>query len=184
MGNIVLFLTPPGIGLLSVVGLGCLMFCKDEAYYKHLVRTAVVFITAFVLYFGGIILLDSFHLTWRNAPAAVLCGVLLVSGWMGITFTLVCLLPREWKGVPAALRWAFKGAVVLFAAVVLLVTLWIGPIGIAFVYGESERVVEYQGPLLLEKEEGFMSEYYSYYEYHGPLVRGTERIFNVEDAVK
>lgn len=184
MGNVVLSLTLPGMGVLAIAGVGCLIFCKEEENYKHLVRTAVVFVTAFVLYFGGIILLDSFHLTWRNAPAAVLCGVLLVSGWMGITFTLVCLLPQEWKGMPAVLRWVFKGAVLLFAAVVLLVTLWIGPIGIAFVYGESERVVEHQDRLLLEKEEGFMSEYYSYYEYHGPLVRGTERIFNVEDAVK
>ena len=48
--------------------------------------------------------------------------------------------------------------------------------GIALVYGNSERVVKYQGQTLLEVDKGFLDPWYSCYAYCGPLVRGTERV--------
>lgn len=177
-----------GFWLLALTGTGCLIRCRGKRR-RWLAWTAAVFLTAFVLFWGGIFLLDRFGLIWRNAPAAALCVVLLLSGWTGIVLTLACALPMEWPNVPLILRRLAKGLVVLSAAVVLLVTLWIGPMGIAFVYGGSERVVEYHGPLvdyqdqlLVERMEGFLSPDYSYYPYRGPLFRGTKRIFNVADA--
>lgn len=110
--------------------------------------------------------------------------MLLLSGWAGIILTLACALPMEWPNVPLILRWPAKGLLVLCAALVLLMTLWIGPLGIAFVYGDSERVVECQDRRLVERREGFLSPDYSYYAYHGPLVRGTERILNTVDPIE
>lgn len=143
-----------------------------------------MFLGALALYFGGLILLGFFQLTWRNLPALILCTVLLLSGWAGIILTLACALPMEWPNVPLILRWPAKGLLVLCAALVLLMTLWIGPLGIAFVYGDSERVVECQDHRLVERREGFLSPDYSYYAYHGPLVRGTERILSTVDPIE
>lgn len=170
-------LTLPGCGVLAVAGLFCLL-CGKGKYHRYLVWAAAAFLGASALYFGGIFLLGRFDLTWRNAPALILCAVLLISGWVGIALTLTCFLPMEIPGLPPILRRASKGLAVLSAAVVLLVTLWIGPMGIAFVYGDSEQVVEYRGQLLVERAEGFLSPDYSYYARCGPLFRGTERLWN------
>lgn len=170
-------MTLAGCPLMALAGLGCLFFCKGKER-RRLTWAAGVFLSALALFFGGMVLLGFFDMTWRNLPAAVLCGVLLVSGWAGIVLTLACLLPMEWKEVAPVLRWASKGVIVLFAAVVLVVTLWLGPMLLAFAYSGGERVVEYQGQTLLEVDEGFLDPCYSYYPYHGPLVRGTERLYS------
>ena len=39
--------------------------------------------------------------------------------------------------------------------------------GIALVYGNSERVVKYQGQTLLEVDKGFLDPWYSCYAYCG-----------------
>lgn len=166
-----------GCAVLAVVGLGCLIYCKGK-YRRYLARTAVVFLGALVLWGGGGVLLGFFHMTWRNAPAAAICGVLLVSGWVGIILTLVCFLPMELPSMPEAMRWAAKASVTFFAAVVLLVTLWAGPLGIAFAFDNKEQKIEYQGQTLLEVDDGFLDPHYSYYVYHGPLVRGKERVYD------
>ena len=160
-----------GFWVLALMGIACLVRCRGKNR-RYLAWTAAVFLGALALYFGGLILLGIFGLTWRNVVAMILCGTLLVSGWAGIVLTLACALPMEMPGIPAVLRWPAKGLLVLFAAVVFLVTLWVGPMGIALVYGNSERVVKYQGQTLVEVDEGFLDPWYSYYVYCGPLVRG------------
>ena len=42
----------------------------------------------------------------------------------------------------------------------------------------SRKVVEYQGQTLLEVDTGFLDPLYDYYEYHGPLFRGNERLYS------
>ena len=44
--------------------------------------------------------------------------------------------------------------------------------------------MECQDHRLVERREGFLSPDYSYYAYHGPLVRGTERILNTVDPIE
>ena len=56
--------------------------------------------------------------------------------------------------------------------------------GIALVYGNSERVVKYQGQTLLEVDKGFLDPWYSCYAYYGPLVRGMERIWESPYPIK
>ena len=88
-------LTLAGCALLAVAGLGCLLYCKGSNR-RHLAWAAAVFLAALVLYFGGLILLGCFQMTWRNWMSLALCGVLLLSGWAGIILTMACLLPRRW----------------------------------------------------------------------------------------
>lgn len=175
--NRMVLLAQIGVPILALVGISCLIRCKGKDR-QRLVWTAVVFLGALVLWGGGGVLLGFFHMTWRNAPAAAICGVLLVSGWVGIILTLVCFLPMELPSMPEAMRWAAKASVTFFAAVVLLVTLWAGPLGIAFAFDNKEQKIEYQGQTLLEVDDGFLDPHYSYYVYHGPLVRGKERVYD------
>lgn len=182
MGDIILSrfmfpLTLPGCAVLAIAGLGCLFYYKGK-YRRHLVRTAAVFLGALALYIGGIALLGFFQMTWRDLPALILCGALLASGWTGVVLILICFLPMELPRLPKAVQWASKGAVALFAAVVLVVTLWFGPMAILFAYGSTERMIEYQGQTLVEVDDGFLDPHWSYYVYHGPLVRGTERVYD------
>ena len=170
-------LTLWGCPLMALAALGCLFFCRGPGR-RRLAWAAGVFLSALALFFGGMVLLGFFGLTWRNLPSAVLCGVLLVSGWAGIVLTLNCLMPQAWPELAPVLRWTVKGGALLFSSVILVTTIWFGPFFIAFGFGGGEQVVEYEGQVLVERMEGFLSPDYSYYPYHGPLVRGTERIWN------
>lgn len=170
-------LTLTGVLILALVAIGCLSRCRGKNR-RHLAWAAGVFLTALVLFFGGLILLGFFRMTWRSLPSMILLGTLLVSGWMGIVLTMGCFLPMEWPGIPAPLRWVSKGAALLFATVVILETLWFGPLLIVWGFGGEERVVEYEGKTLLEVDESFLEPDYRYYLYHGPLVRGTERLYH------
>ncbi len=147
-------------------------------HYRHLARTAAVFLGATGLLVGGGALLSCVGLAWRAAPSAVLFGVMLVSGWIGLLFTMDCLLPMEWPSMGVVLRRTIKGVLLFLAVLVLLLVLWLGPILMMFGYGDTERVVDYRGQTMLEVDDGFMDPHFSYYVYHGPLVRGTERIYD------
>lgn len=175
--NRMVLLAQIGVPILALVGIGCLIRCKGKDR-QRLVWIAAIFLGALALWVGGSVLLGIFRLTWRNGPMLLMGGVVLVSGWVGIVLTLACALPMEWPNVPAALSWASKGVVVFFAAAILLVALWMGPVGLLFAFGNVERRIEYQGQVLLEVDDGFRDPHYSYYAYHGPLVRGKERIYD------
>ena len=78
-----------GVPVLGLAGLYCLLFCKGEAHYKHLVRTAAVFLGAAGLLTGGGAVLGLFGLAWRSGPSVALFGVMLVSGWIGVVLTVI-----------------------------------------------------------------------------------------------
>lgn len=166
-----------GCWVLALAGVGCLICCRGKNH-RRLAWTAVVFLAAMALLFLGSILLGIFRLTWRSLPMLLLGGVLLVSGWAGILFTMACVLPMEMPELSKTLRRAAKGVLLVFAAAVLLVTLWAGPLALLFGFYREERVVEYRGQTLLEVDDGFLDSHYSYYAYCGPLVRGTLRIYD------
>lgn len=174
-------LTLAGVLVLALAGLGCLALCRGP-HRRYLAWTAAVFLTALALFFGGEILLGFFRLTWRGAVMCLLCWTLLVSGWTGIVLTLVCLLSQEWKEAAPVMRVGIKAAVSFFAGLVLLMSLLLGPM-LALALGSGERTVEYQGQKLVEVDEGFLDPWYSYYSYHGPLARGTERLYEGETHI-
>ena len=162
------------VGALVVIGVGiwCLRNCEGKAR-KYLVLDSIVFLVTLALHFGGSIVLGFLGLTWRNVPGAVLWTVLVGSFLIWIVLALCCFLPQTGE-----IGWVNQGIVILFAVVTFLVVLWVGLIVLAFGYGETEKVVEYHGQTLLEVDDGFMDPHWSYYAYHGPLVRGTERIYD------
>ena len=176
LGELVLPADLAGAVLLALVGLGCLIFCRG-AGRRYLARTAGVFLSALALFLGGEVVLGLFDLTWRNLPSGLFCAALLISGALGILFTLGCFLPLEMPEVAPVLRWAVKGMALLSAGLVLCCALFYGPLFAVFAFGGEERVLEYQGQTMLEVENGFIDPIYDYYEYHGPLVRGAELVY-------
>lgn len=170
-------LTLWGSPLMALAALGCLIFCRGPDR-RRLAWAAGVFLSALALFFGGKVLLGFFGLTWRNLPSLILLGTLLVSGWAGIVLTLACLLPQEWPELAPVLRWTVKGGALLLSGVILFVTILYGPFFVIWGFGGEERVLGHQGQTLLEVDESWLDPYYCYYSYHGPLVRGTERIWS------
>lgn len=165
-----------GTVLLALVGAGCLIFCRGKDR-RYLARTACVFVPILILFLGGKLLLGMFSLTWRNLPAGLCCAVLLVSGALGVLFTLGCFLPLEMPEVAPVLRWTAKGLTLLSAGLVLHCALVYGVILLAFGYSGGERVLEYRGQTLVEVDDSFLDPIYNYYEYRGPLVRGKEPVY-------
>lgn len=165
-----------GAALLALAGLYCLLTCRGRQR-RYLAWTAVVFAAALLLLLGGGLLLGQFDLAWRNLPAGVFCAILLLSGTLGVLFTLVCFLCQEMKELAPVLRWAVKGLLVACAGAVLYVAWVYGSILIVLEYSGGERVLEYQGQTLLEVDDGFLDPIYNYYVYHGPLVRGSEAVY-------
>lgn len=174
MGELFAWITIAGVPVLIGVGIWCLRHCEGRVR-TCLAVNAVVFLIALTLHSGGYIVLGRFGLAWRNLPGLVLWMVLAGSFLVWIVLALYCFLPQVgWIG------WVNKGIMILFATVTFLGILWVGVIVLAFGYGGTERVLEYQGQTLLEVDDGFSDRYYAY---RGPLVRGTERLYGSETPV-
>ena len=171
MGNLIAWMAIVGALVVIGVGIWCLRNCEGKAR-KYLVLDSIVFLVMLALHFGGSIVLGFLGLTWRNVPGAVLWTVLVGGFLIWIVLALCCFLPQTGE-----IGWVNQGIVILFAVVTFLVVLWVGLIVLAFGYGETEKVVEYRGQTLLEVDDGFMDPHWSYYVYHGPLVRGKERVY-------
>lgn len=176
LGDLFFLAALAGSVLLALEGLLCLIRCRGTNS-RHLARTAWVFVPTLVLFAGGGLILGQFGLAWRNLPSGFFCTVLLISGALGVLFTLGCFLPLEMPEVAPVLRWALKGVTLLSAGWVLYCALIYGTLFSAFSYGGEERMLEYRGQALVEVENGFLDTIYDYYEYHGPMVRGTEPVY-------
>lgn len=177
MGELFVWMAIAGILVIIGVGIWCLWNCEGKAR-KYLVLDTIVFLVTLALHFGGSIVLGFLGLAWRNVPGMVLWMILVGSFLIWIVLALCCFLPQTDE-----IGWVNQGIVILFAVVTFLVVLWVGLIVLAFGYGGTEQVLEYQGQTLVERMEGFLSPDYSYYKYYGPLVRGTERLWNVPSPI-
>lgn len=175
MGNLIAWVMLGSVFLMICIGIGCLRSCEGKLR-TCLFWDTVVFLATLALHFGGYIVLGFFGLSWRNLPGAVLWMVLVGSFLVWIILALYCFLPQKDE-----IGWVNQGIVTLVAAAAFLGVLWLGAIVLAFGYGETEQVLEYQGKTLVW-EYGPFADYY--YEYHGPLVCGSKRFYNLDDAVK
>lgn len=117
-------------------------------------------------------------LCWRSLPSGLMCSTLMISGWTGIFLILETVLSVEWPKTAPVLRWAVKGTVLFFAVLFVSVTVFFWTSGGSFVFCENDWVVKYEGQTLLVVSDGCPDSCYGYYEYHGPLVRGTERLYD------
>lgn len=160
---------------MSILALYCLIRWRGIRR-KQLAVIAAFFFGALVLLVGGYYVLGSFGLAWRTAPRGILLATALISGIIGDVFLLVVILTKEMPDLAPVLRVAFKLVTLACASLILYFALTFGFIMLVFSTGNSERVIEYQGETLLEVDESFLDPWYSYYSYHGPLVRGNKII--------
>lgn len=154
------------IFLTICVGIGCLRSCGGKLR-TCLFWDTVVFLAALALHFGGNLALDFFGLAWRSLPGRILPTVLLGSSLTWILLALCCFW--SWEDFDL-----YKIIVGLFATVAFLCVLWMGLFIVGFRYSREERIVEHQGRTFVEECDSFPNESYAYYEYRGPLVRGTK----------
>lgn len=167
MGNLLI----GSILVIICIGIGCLRSCKEKMR-TCLFWDTVVFFAALALHFGGNIVLGFFELAWRNPPGAVLPTVLVVSFLAWIIFALCCYWSREDIEL-------YKTIVGIIAGVAFLSALWMGLFIVGAGYSGEERIVESQGWTLVEVCDDFPNESYTYYEYHGPLLRGSKGFYGL-----
>lgn len=172
---ILLLLT--GLPVLTVAGFVHMKRCEEKEQ-RQMRWAAYVFLGALVLLAGGWLVMGRFGLIWRAAPTAVLMGTMLVSDWVWIGLMLYHVLCGEWPGTPPVWRWTVKSMIALFATAALLMSLVWWTV-LCALFGEGlNQVVEYQGQTLVEVVDGLLeADHYSYYRYYGPLVRGTEPVY-------
>ena len=148
-------LAAPAVLLLAAVR--CLYL--DRGWRRNVLALILgLLVGALLLWLGGGWVLSRFGL------ASLLLGVALVLAVLAAAFTVCSLVHRRHHLAEALL-------VDASALVFLMVMVVLGP----FLWGASlraERVVVWQGQTLLEEERGFPRQGV-YYDYRGPLVRGT-----------
>ena len=161
--------------LLALTGLACLLGCRGKSHGR-LAWAWGILAGSLVLSQGGGLWLQSLGLAWRSRPNQLLGWAIWLS-WLGVNgFTLGCLLPLELPDLAPVLRRCLKGAVLVCAALSVTSALTFGGLILAF-SGTEERVIRYQGQVLVEETGGFLDPEYNYYVYHGPLVRGSQSLY-------
>lgn len=129
----------------------------------------MVLFSAVLLLFPGSWLLGKLELAWRSGTVWAL--VLAAGG--GIIAVLVyinCWLAEKSHPVLQLLA----GALAFCMGLTLL---FYGFIFTAFAVG-GERVIRHEGKKVVEVDRSFLDPLYQYYDYHGPLIRGSDSIYS------
>lgn len=119
-------------------------------------------------------MLEAFNVALRDLPVLILTVTLGLSVLLMATVWADCTARKQ---ASRTIRWCVRGAGALLCAVMVT--------GFAVVLlftalGGTERVVEYQGRSLVERDVGFLDPYYKYHVCYGPLFRGAETIYSGE----
>lgn len=170
-GGLLFLLT--GFSFLIVVGFWVLLVCRSAGRArKSLLKTGLTVIGLSVLLFGGQWALGIFELAWRQWMKSILAFLIWCGGWV------VCFAIVYWNS--NAFRKSnklFRRCVQLIVGLSILVAMGLGTLfGGAWLYGGRESVVERNGKTVVMVEEHFLDYSSTYYEYHGPIVRGSKAI--------
>ena len=141
-----------------------------------LFRGGLVLAGVLALLWGGTLVMRPFNLAWRNLPGGLLAGAALLCAVVLLLRTAVWTLVRPMGRLPAAVRVTVRAAVLAGAGVLLYYGLMFGPLMVVMAYAGGERVVTYEGRVLLEVDNSFVDQIYNYYEYRGPILRGAEPV--------
>ena len=161
--------------VLLAAALSCLLPGKAACRGKPrrtLVWVLVLLAAVLLLWLAGERILAVFGLAWRSWVRSLLTGALGLLALFGIFQTAECYLAQSHTD-------RLAGQIVVGVSV-LVVTGCLVTVGLPgwFLSLHPERTVSWQGQTLLEEDSGFLDPAYSYYEYHGPLVRGLEAVGN------
>jgi len=120
--------------------------------------------------FGGALLLEKNGLAWRTWVQEGMSGALWVAGLT--TGTLTIVYARRW--LPERHKTAGKIAVGL-SALCLVSAMLVGTVlGGLWSMGPGEEVGTYQGRKVVQGKWTWQECTYELYEYHGPLIRGSQ----------
>ena len=164
------------LALLVGMALACLVRLAREQRRGLLAAALAVGCSAAVL-FGGDWLLAGQGMTWRTAPLNGLCALIWAFGLAAGVLT-VRYLPRLVRGRrPRLAVWA--QALTLYCLIsVMIFGSFLGLFWAALVQDTGgERVGAYEGQRVVQVTSTWLGDTsYQLYEYHGPLVRGTESL--------
>ena len=156
---------------MSIVALVSLITWRGKQR-KVLAILSAFFLCGLILLVGGSFVLGRSGLAWRTVPLKVLMAVIMISGVIGILFLAAAILSMQFSELAPVLRVLCKLVTIACSALVLYFALTFGVVLFFFSAGETDRVVEYQGEVLVEVDRSFLDPWYVYYPYHGPLFRG------------
>lgn len=162
-------------GVLVLYGAACLLIRLTGTKRALTGLVAVFLASLFLLGFGEMI--EAFGVALRSTPLLLLAAALGLSAVLIVAIWAEEMARRQGR---CLLRWAMRGGMGLLCAVMVT--------GFAVVLlftalGGTERVVEYQGQVLVERDVGFLDSHYLYYVRYGPLFRGSEVLFSGEQRL-
>lgn len=158
--------------LLGPIGVAAALVLLIGGPGKWRKRLGVAFLTmaapALLLFLGNW-LLDKLDLAWRNS----LAWGFALAAWAGLAAVLVCAALCLGEKLGRHRIWKLILGVV--ALCVSLSALYWCALFASLSFG-SERVIQHEGARVVEVDRSFLDPQFSYYAYHGPLVRGSEQL--------
>ncbi len=155
---------------------------KEEGLRVPMAIAMGLVLDGLALDIGGSLLLDAFGLAWRSPviwSVSLLIGLGGACGLMGGVLRLDELLERHpvAQAVSTSLASLASVALVFFMGWLLLI--------VTALAASNERVTFWEdGRRAVERDDGFLDPCYNYYEYHGPLVRGSQLLGQRESPMK
>lgn len=169
-----LFLIVAGI---AVVGMALLtiwcLFDRRSQGRGPLLIWVVLFLAALALLAPGSLALNLFGLAWRSR--AVYALVLLTGGaCLGVLVQTFRCFRRLLEGRSIPVRGAALTVTGIACALVIVLMAWLGLLLLIFSW--SDRVVTWEGQAVVEVNESFPAPLFRYFDYHGPIIRGSGQL--------
>lgn len=169
-----LFLIAAGI---SVVGMALLtiwcLFDRRSQGRRPLLIWVILFLAALALLAPGSLALNLFGLAWRSR--AVYTLALLTGGaGLGVLIQTFRCFRRLLSGRSIPVRGAALAVTGIACALVVLTAAWLGLLMLIFAW--SDRAVTWEGQTAVEVNEAFPDPLFRYYDYYGPIVRGSGQL--------
>jgi len=167
-----------GMALLTVL---CLFLCCGRGR-KFLLVWSGIFLGTLALLTAGSWGLGWFGLAWRSGALYTLYLLLAGSG-LGVLVRTVRCLRELLEERRALLRYAVLTAAGATCALIVATTVLLGPV-LAVFSAWSDRTVVCEGQKTVEVNGSWLDPYFAYYDYHGPIVRGSQRLWSSTRPVR
>lgn len=169
-----LLLITAGIAVVGMALLTILCLFDRRSQGRGPLRIWVIlFLGALALLAPGSLTLNLFGLAWRSRVVQTL--VLLVGGaGLGVLVQTFRCFRTLLAGRSVPVRGAALAVTGIACALVVLLAAWLGLLLLIFSW--SDRVVTWEGQTVVEVDESFPDPLFRYFDYHGPIVRGSGQL--------